>query len=145
MREFLVLAGELQMGGTTYRKGHYVFRPAGFEHGPTLCPSGCQLLYWHDSAFDVRTDAAPDPASISKPFIDGVDTAVPKEQWDYLRDIFSQPVNDPDDPVSQVRMLRLRRFEETGCDCTLVWLPPNFNFPARLSPSPPRRRRDVPH
>jgi hypothetical protein len=117
--EFLVLGGELQIGDTTYRKGHYVFRPAGLEHGPTSCRIGCQLLYWHDSTFDVRTDPPPDRASISKPFIDGIDTAVPLEKWESLQNIFSHRV----DISAEIRMLRLRRFEETGCDCTLVYIP----------------------
>ena len=119
--EFLVLDGELEIGSAQYRTGHYVFRPAGLEHGPTRSETGCRLLYWHESAFDVRTDA-PAPEDVSdKPFIDGLDTQIPKEQWER----FPVPLPTP------ALMVRLRKREETGCDTTLEWIPPNTMSPAR--------------
>ena len=117
--EFLVLDGELEVGSSRYRKGHYVFRPAGLEHGPTRSEGGCRLLYWHESAFDVQT--GPFEGSVEKPFIDGLDTVVPRDEWER----FPVPLPTP------ALMIRLRKEEETGCDTTLEWIPPNTMSPAR--------------
>lgn len=118
--EFLVLEGELEIGASRYREGRYVFRPAGLVHGPTRSSGGCRLLYWHESAFDVRPGSA-GAAPSGKPFIDGRDTTVPKEQWER----FPVPLPTP------ALMIRLRTQEETGCDTTLEWIPPNTMSPAR--------------
>ena len=118
--EFLVLDGSIEIGGTTYTRGQYVFRPAGSVHGPTASSEGCRLLYWHEGAFDVRTDAPPAEPS-PKPFIDGLDTTVGREGWDVL------PIDVPKD----IGMIRMRHAEETGCDNTLEWLPTGFKSQAR--------------
>ena len=119
--EFYVLAGELESGKSRYRAGHYVFRPAGSLHGPTRALAATTLIYWHEGPFDIRTDAPPPPASITKPLVDGLDTTVAAEHWDIL------PVKLPKD----IAMIRMRDAETSGCDNTLEWLPLGFESHAR--------------
>jgi len=67
--EFLVLDGELEIGGNAFRRGDLTYVPAGYVRGSMRSAAGCTVLAWFGGAAEFR-----EPESLAAPVRDGLVT-----------------------------------------------------------------------
>lgn len=122
--EFVVLSGGLQMADIAATRGTHVFLPSGAPLGPITSSEGAELIFWHDSAFCLRTDTLPEPATSRTVLLDVFD----ESNWVPVKDAFAgvTDVGSHDDLAVPTRCIRLRKVEESGKDTILFVLPRGF-------------------
>jgi hypothetical protein len=123
--EFLVLDGGLSVGDQQFKKGSYLYRPAGTAVSGVSCPDGAQLLYWHDGPFDLRLGEPDSPPE--RPGASHADI-FEESTWQRVTEAFAgvTDVGSHDDLAVPTRCIRLRTAEATGHDTIIFILPRGF-------------------
>lgn len=122
--EFVVLEGDLEIAGVSATRGAHGFLPAGTPLGPIRSQGGAEIIWWHDSTFQLRTGTPPSPTKPRSFLEDLYDEA----NWDTIVHAFEgvTDVGSHDGLEVPTRCIRLRKVEESGKDTILFVLPRGF-------------------
>lgn len=122
--ELVVLEGDLVLDGVHHARGAHRFIPSGTRIGPIFSGIGCRLILWHDSTYQVHKEPAPGSVLPSTYTVNLFDETA----WLPILEAFREDsdVSSHADLEVPTRMLRLRRYEDSGMDTMVFILPPGF-------------------